>query len=104
MERLNFVVDDQLVVKRLSNENMPLYISKQEMVGSHIMEKLPLSLEDKKKINVAFSEALATQETQAVVYSLDSHSKESFVAEITPLSDALEASAGFFVKVTPHKA
>jgi PAS domain S-box-containing protein len=104
--RLNFVVDDQLIVKSMSAQEMELALKKEEMLGAHLMTKLPLSDHDRQKIEGRFVTARETQKSQVVHYWLDSSSKPGirryFEAKITPLNDA-KGPAGFFVRVREIK-
>jgi hypothetical protein len=107
--RLNFIVDDRLVVTALSNELMKIATTKDTMLGGHIMAQLPLSVHDRQEIENTFAKARQSGETQTVAYWLDmnaieagsenDHStKPNFEAEITSVTDA-NGPSGFFIKV-----
>jgi hypothetical protein len=107
--RLNFVVDEHLVVKALSSQGMGTFAKKEDVLGHHISAKLPLKADQKLEIERAFALARQSGLTGRVNYSFDPFAMrpdmgvafpttQYFTAEITPLEDA-NGPAGFFVKV-----
>lgn len=107
--RLNFVVDNDLIVKSISNESMNLAVPKDSMLGAHIMAHLPLTKQDNQKIENTFAAARQSGETQTVQYWLESRTRQSktesgranepnFEAEVTPVGDT-QGLSGFFIRV-----
>jgi|GEM_PF-5308971 len=101
--RLNFAVDDKLIVQSLSAEEMEFGVQKEGIIGSHIISQLPLSEHDATKIHSRFVTARETQKSQVVHYWLGHNPAHPdmlryFHALITPLYNAA-GPAGFFITV-----
>ena len=112
--KLNFLVDQNLIIQMASNEGMSFFADKKEVIGHAIMEGLPLTGYERERIEKAFSDATTSKRTQKVHYSMDPFANnpnmgvayptlQHFVAKITPLSGKSGEICGFFVKVKSQR-
>lgn len=112
--KLNFLVDQNLVIQMAGNEGMSFFSDKNDIIGHGLMEGLPLTGYERERIEKAFSDAKTSKRTQKVHYSLDPFANnpnmgvayptlQHFVAKITPLFGNSGEISGFFVKVKSRR-
>ena len=99
-ERLNFHVNPELKIEEYSAQGMSYFKLPNEFAGKNILDAIPLSESDRKKLANGFGQAEKDKITVGVFYTLDN---KKYVAKITPLFKVSNKKSSFFIKVTENK-
>jgi len=97
-QRLNFLLDEDLIFLSHSAEDMSYLTQPDEFLGKNLCDVLLLSDKDWANLVEGFSVAQYSSKTTTVSYALK---EKIFLAEITALKKA-DKTHEFFVKITPR--